>query len=135
MTGAGGGGVGQQYHTVAWLRERVALVEGERQAVPTRQPLALHDEVAGLLDAGVMLHGKPQRRRKRLLLMGRGRLQGRHDQPREPIGGREVLGLPRLRVGAGKVEHADGAMALTHRNAQPRPDARRQRQGAEVGPA
>jgi hypothetical protein len=50
------------------------------------EPLALHDEVAGLLDAG-------------------------------------------------KVERADRAMALAHRCAQPRPDARRQRQGSKVGPA
>jgi hypothetical protein len=96
------------------------------------EPFAL-DEVAGLLDAGVMFHRKPQRRRARLLLMGRGQLQGRHDQPREGIGGREVPGLPRLRVGAGEVEHADGAMALAHRCAQPCPDARRQRQGRNSG--
>jgi hypothetical protein len=40
MTGAAGGGAGHQHHTVAWLRERVAVVEAERQAVPTRQSLA-----------------------------------------------------------------------------------------------
>jgi hypothetical protein len=51
------------------------------------------------------------------------------------IGGREVLGLPGLRVGTGEVEHADRAMALAHRCAQPCPDAGRQRQWAEVGPA
>jgi hypothetical protein len=99
------------------------------------EPLTLHDEIAGLLDAGVMFHRKPQRRRKRLLLMGRGQLQGRHDQPHEGIGGREVLGLPRLWVGTGEVERADRAMTLTHRHAQPCPDAFRQRQWAEVGPA
>jgi hypothetical protein len=66
------------------------------------EPFPLHDEVAGLLDAGVMFHRKPKRRRERLLLTGRGQLQGRHDQPCEATGGREVLGLPWLRVGAAK---------------------------------
>src|SRR3712207_675479 len=47
------------------------------------EPFALHDELAGLLDAGVMFHRIPQRRRKRLLLTGAGLLQGGHDQPRE----------------------------------------------------
>jgi hypothetical protein len=45
------------------------------------EPFALHDDAACLLDAGVMLHREPQRRGKRLLLTGRGQLQGRHDQP------------------------------------------------------
>jgi hypothetical protein len=31
------------------------------------EPLTLHDDGAGLLDAGVMLHRKPQRRPKRLV--------------------------------------------------------------------
>jgi hypothetical protein len=51
------------------------------------------------------------------------------------LGGREVLGRPRLRVGAGEVERADRPVALAHRCAQPCPDARRQRQGSKVGPA
>jgi hypothetical protein len=99
------------------------------------EPFALHDDVAGLLDAGVMVHGEPQRRRERLLLTGRGQLQGGHDQPREGSSGRQVPGRPPLRVGAGQVEHPDRAMALAHWCAQPCPDARRQRQGSKVGPA
>jgi hypothetical protein len=39
------------------------------------EPFALHDELAGLFDAGVMFRREPQRRCKRLLLRGRGQLQ------------------------------------------------------------
>jgi hypothetical protein len=84
-------------------------------------PLAFHQDPTGLLHPGVMLHGKLQLRAKPLLLAGAGQLQGGHDQPGKGAAGGHLLGLSGPRVGAGQVERTDGAVALAHRHAQPRP--------------
>jgi hypothetical protein len=86
-------------------------------------------------DAGVMLHGKLRLWSEPFLLAGRGQFQGGHDQAGEGAAGGQVLGPPRLGVGRGEVERADGAVALAHRHTQPRPQASRDHQLPERRPA
>jgi hypothetical protein len=113
-------GDGSQWPT---LNMSLLLEQGRRRH--RIDPFAFHQDPTGLLHPGVMLHGKRQLRREPLLLAGAGQLQGGHDQPGKGAAGGNILGLPGLRVSPGQVERADGAVALAHRHAQPRPQAGR----------
>jgi hypothetical protein len=86
----------------------LAQQRGRRRLV---NALPFHQDATGLFDAGVMLHGKLQLGGEPLLLAGSGPFHGRHDKASEGAAGGHVLELPRLGVGAGEVECADGAVA------------------------